>query len=229
MEELISQQAMEQWEMRAVSLDSEGVSEAYFPLWGRMNAEEYLARSNKARAEALERERGECARQESERAADVAAAPASGTALEGTALEGVAAAAQTCGNEGRVAGEAVGEKAAVVGAAAVQAAEQVVPGAQTMQAQQGEGAATSPPEISQNQTLLQQQVEGEIEPLYKRIASFVYRRGKAAVLTVLGTALGILLMMLVMNQDMTLLGAIEELVSRVREFIQGIVTIGGGQ
>ena len=98
-----------------------------------------------------------------------------------------------------------------------------------MQAQQGEGAATSPPEISQNQTLLQQQVEGEIEPLYKRIASFVYRRGKAAVLTVLGTALGILLMMLVMNQDMTLLGAIEELVSRVREFIQGIVTIGGGQ
>ena len=98
-----------------------------------------------------------------------------------------------------------------------------------MQAQQGEGAATSPPEISQNQTLLQQQVEREIEPLYKRIASFVYRRGKAAVLTVLGTALGILLMMLVMNQDMTLLGAIEELVSRVREFIQGIVTIGGGQ
>ena len=224
MEELISQQAMEQWEMRAVSLDSEGVSEAYFPLWGRMNAEEYLARSNKARAEALERERGECARQESERAADVAAAPASGMALEG-----VAADAQTCGNEGRVAGEAVGEKAAAVGAAAVQAAKQEPLATQTMQAQQGEGAATSPPEISQNQTPLQQQVEGEIEPLYKRIASFVYRRGKAAVLTVLGTALGILLMMLVMNQDMTLLGAIEELVSRVREFIQGIVTIGGGQ
>ena len=44
---------LERWELDAVELDDEGVSEAYFPLWGLTDTDEYLRESDKFRNEQM--------------------------------------------------------------------------------------------------------------------------------------------------------------------------------
>lgn len=48
---MFSQEQMEEWEARAVPLDERGESEAYFPLWGIVDVDDYLQKSDAARAE----------------------------------------------------------------------------------------------------------------------------------------------------------------------------------
>ena len=48
---MFSQEQMEEWEARAVPLDERGVSEAYFPLWGIVDVDDYLQKSDASRAE----------------------------------------------------------------------------------------------------------------------------------------------------------------------------------
>ena len=48
---MFSQEQMEEWEARAVPLDECGESEAYFPLWGIVDVDDYLQKSDASRAE----------------------------------------------------------------------------------------------------------------------------------------------------------------------------------
>lgn len=48
---MFSQEQMEEWEARAVPLDESGESEAYFPLWGIVDVDDYLQKSDASRAE----------------------------------------------------------------------------------------------------------------------------------------------------------------------------------
>ncbi len=48
---MFSQEQMEEWEARAVPLDKRGESEAYFPLWGIVDVDDYLQKSDASRAE----------------------------------------------------------------------------------------------------------------------------------------------------------------------------------
>ena len=48
---MFSQEQMEEWEARAVPLDERGESEAYFPLWGIVDVDDYLQKSDASRAE----------------------------------------------------------------------------------------------------------------------------------------------------------------------------------
>lgn len=48
---MFSQEQMEEWEERAVPLDERGESEAYFPLWGIVDVDDYLQKSDASRAE----------------------------------------------------------------------------------------------------------------------------------------------------------------------------------
>lgn len=54
---MFSQEQMEQWEDRCLTLDGQGESEAYFPLWGIVDVDEYLQKSDAAR-NAREQARG---------------------------------------------------------------------------------------------------------------------------------------------------------------------------
>ena len=54
---MMQREQLVQWECEAVALDEDGVSEAYFPLWGIADVEGYLAQSDRvrrAKAEARE-------------------------------------------------------------------------------------------------------------------------------------------------------------------------------
>ena len=93
---MFSQEQMEEWEACAVPLDERGESEAYFPLWGIVDVDDYLQKSDASRAEwqrvaALE---GAGAKDEvgasDARVEDAAGAAAGGAA----AAAGVAAAAR---------------------------------------------------------------------------------------------------------------------------------------
>lgn len=48
---MFSQEQMEEWEARTVLLDECGESEAYFPLWGIVDVDDYLQKSDASRAE----------------------------------------------------------------------------------------------------------------------------------------------------------------------------------
>ena len=48
---MFSQEQMEEWEACAVPLDERGESEAYFPLWGIVDVDDYLQKSDASRAE----------------------------------------------------------------------------------------------------------------------------------------------------------------------------------
>ena len=48
---MFSQEQMEEWEARAVPLDERGESEAYFPLWGIVDVDDYLQKSDASCAE----------------------------------------------------------------------------------------------------------------------------------------------------------------------------------
>ena len=81
---MFSQEQMEEWEARAVPLDERGESEAYFPLWGIVDVDDYLQKSDASRAERQRVAALECAGAEAEagtsdaRAEDAVGAAAGG-------------------------------------------------------------------------------------------------------------------------------------------------------
>lgn len=93
---MFSQEQMEEWEARAVPLDERGESEAYFPLWGIVDVDDYLQKSDASRAEQQRAVALKGAGAEDEiRASDACAESAAGVAAGGAAAAaGVAAAAR---------------------------------------------------------------------------------------------------------------------------------------
>ena len=93
---MFSQEQMEEWEARAVPLDERGESEAYFPLWGIVDVDDYLQKSDASRAEQQRAVALKGAGAEDEiRASDACAESAAGAAAGGAAAAaGVAAAAR---------------------------------------------------------------------------------------------------------------------------------------
>lgn len=91
---MFSQEQMEEWEARAVPLDERGESEAYFPLWGIVDVDDYLQKSDASRAERQQAAALEDAGAEAEvGASDACAEGAVGAAAGGAAAAaGVAAA-----------------------------------------------------------------------------------------------------------------------------------------
>ena len=79
---MFSQEQMEEWEARAVPFDERGESEAYFPLWGIVDVDDYLQKSDAARAERQRAMALECAGAEGE-------VGASDACVEGAAGAGV--------------------------------------------------------------------------------------------------------------------------------------------
>lgn len=84
---MFSAEQLEQREMQEVALDNEGVSEAYFPLWGILNVDGYLQKSDAFRLKAVrlaeEEARAEEMRCAAEEEARAEAAAGSGDAVVG--------------------------------------------------------------------------------------------------------------------------------------------------
>ena len=91
---MFSQEQMEEWEARAVPLDERGESEAYFPLWGIVDVDDYLQKSDASRAEQQRAVALKGAGAEDEiRASDACAESAAGAAAGGAAAAASVAAA----------------------------------------------------------------------------------------------------------------------------------------
>ena len=58
---MFQREYLERWEADAVSLDEEGFSEDYFPLWGVADTDDYLRSSNKLRQELAQAAEAEAA------------------------------------------------------------------------------------------------------------------------------------------------------------------------
>ena len=87
---MFSQEQMEEWEARAVPLDERGESEAYFPLWGIVDVDDYLQKSDASRAERQQAVALEGAGAEDEAgASDACAEDAVGAAAGGAAAAAV--------------------------------------------------------------------------------------------------------------------------------------------
>lgn len=80
---MMQREQLVQWECEAVALDEDGVSEAYFPLWGIADVEGYLAQSDRVRrAKAEAREAAEAEQRAEEEMAAAAEALAHAVAEE---------------------------------------------------------------------------------------------------------------------------------------------------
>lgn len=86
---MFSQEQMEEWEAHAVPLDERGESEAYFPLWGIVDVDDYLQKSDAARAERQRAMALKCAGAEGE----VGASDACAEGIAGAAAVGAGGAA----------------------------------------------------------------------------------------------------------------------------------------
>ena len=104
---MFSQEQMEELEARAVPLDERGESEAYFPLWGIVDVDDYLQKSDASRAERQQAAALEDAGAEAEAGtSDACAEGTVGAAAGGAAAAAGVAAASAMNNEVR--DEAIG-------------------------------------------------------------------------------------------------------------------------